>query len=354
MVNFLKKLFLTGLLLCLTAPALCEWHYEKQAIMGTEVTVQLWHEDEKRARELIEQVMAEFHRLDGELSPFKEDSELSRVNRSAGKQTVKLSSELAALIDKSLWYSEQTGGAFDITFASLGRHYDFRKHQRADSQLTEDLLPAIDYHHLRFNKAENTLHFAHPDTSIDLGGIAKGYSVDRAIDILHKAGICCASVSAGGDARVLGDKRGQPWLVGIRHPRDKGKNAAVLPLANTAISTSGDYERYFIDDNAARVHHIFNPATGRPTDTGDVDSDKLISVSIIGTRGFDTDPLSTSVFVLGKEKGLALIDRLPGFEAVVIDSQKRLFFSRGLDMPNHSSTKQPSATQTANQITPET
>ncbi|MGL6162437.1 FAD:protein FMN transferase [Microbulbifer sp.] len=345
-------LFVWLLLLASTASA--EWHYEKQAIMGTEVSVQLWHEDEKKAQELIGQVMAEFHRLDGELSPFKENSELSRVNRGAGKQTVTLSSELAALIDKSLWYSEQTGGAFDITFASLGKHYDFRKHQRADNQLTEKLLPAIDYHHLRFNKAENTLHFAHPDTSIDLGGIAKGYSVDRAIHILHKAGVCCASVSAGGDARMLGDKRGQPWLVGIRHPRDKGKNAVVIPLENTAISTSGDYERYFIDEGEARVHHIFNPTTGMPTNTDDTDSDKLISVSIIGPRGFDTDPLSTSVFVLGKAKGLALIDRLPGFEAVVIDSRKRLFFSRGLDIPRHSSTEQPSATQTANQITPET
>jgi len=301
--------------------------------MGTEVTVQLWHENNEEARQLIEEVMAEFRRLDGALSPYKESSELSRVNREAGQGAVPLSAELAALIDKSLWYSRLTDGAFDISYATLGKHYDFRKKQRADEQLTESLLEALNYRHLHFDKRAQTLEFGHRETKIDLGGIAKGYAVDRAVAILEKAAVCCASISAGGDARMLGDKRGQPWLVGIRHPRDRGKNAAVIPLADTAISTSGDYERYFIDDHRARVHHIFNPATGRPADTSTGDGDKLISVSIIGPRGFDTDPLSTSVFVLGREKGLALIDRLPGFEAVVIDSNKRLYFSRGLDNP---------------------
>ncbi|WP_323846364.1 FAD:protein FMN transferase [Microbulbifer magnicolonia] len=319
--------------LLFASSASAEWHYEQQAIMGTEVTVQLWHEDDKQAEQLIGQVMAEFRRLDDQLSPYKEDSELSRVNREAAKGPIKLSGELAALIDKSLWYSQLTDGAFDISYATLGKHYDFRKHEQADEALTASLLEALNYRHLEFDKRAQTLRFGHEMTKIDLGGIAKGYAVDRAVAILEDAGVCCASVSAGGDARMLGDKRGQPWLVGIRHPRDKSKSAAVIPLTDTAISTSGDYERFFIDDHNARVHHIFNPATGKPADTAAGDSDKLISVSIIGPRGFDTDPLSTSVFVLGKEKGLALIDRLPGFEAVVIDSNKRLYFSRGLNNP---------------------
>lgn len=327
----------------LVAPAQAEWFYDKQSIMGTEVSVQLWREDRAEAQALIDRVMAEFRRLDGELSPYKPDSELSRVNREAGKATLQLSDELAALIDKSLWYSDQTGGAFDISFATLGKHYDFREHRQADSETTDALLEALNYRHLQFDKAKGTLHFGHPQTKIDLGGIAKGYAVDRAAAILQQAGVRHASVSAGGDSRMLGDKRGEPWLVGIRHPRDRSKNAAVIPLTDTAISTSGDYERFFIDDHHARVHHIFNPATGKPTATGEregegegeqsANGDRLISVSIIGPRGFDTDPLSTSVFVLGKEKGLALIDRLPGFEAVVIDSKRQLFFSRGLEQP---------------------
>ncbi|MFC6633584.1 FAD:protein FMN transferase [Microbulbifer taiwanensis] len=331
----MSRIFKTLLLCCAASlyatPSLAEWHYEEQAIMGTEVTVQLWHEDGSKAAQLIEQVMAEFRRLDDQLSPYKEDSELSQVNREAAVGPVALSGELAVLIDKSLWYSQLTDGAFDISFATLGKHYVFRMKQQADEQVTESLLEALNYRHLHFDKRAQTLRFGHDKTRVDLGGIAKGYAVDKAVEILQEAGVCCASVSAGGDARMLGDKRGQPWLVGIRHPRDKSKNAAVIPLAGSAISTSGDYERYFIDDRDERVHHIFNPATGKPADTTAGDSDKLISVSIIGPRGFDTDPLSTSVFVLGKKKGLALIDRLPGFEAVVIDSNRRLYFSRGLD-----------------------
>ncbi|MFI2812090.1 MULTISPECIES: FAD:protein FMN transferase [Microbulbifer] len=321
------------LALLLATPALAEWHYAREAIMGTEVTVQLWHEDRARAEDLKKAVLAEFRRLDAALSPYRDNSELSQVNRTAATGAVAITDELADLVDKSLWYSEQTGGAFDITYASLGQHYNFRAGRRADTETTEKLLPAIDYHHLQLDREQGTLAFAHPDTRIDLGGIAKGYAVDRAVAILRGAGVHHASVSAGGDARMLGDRRGKPWLVGIRHPREKSKNAAVIPLENTAISTSGDYERFFIDNDESRVHHIFDPTTGLPAETGETDSDRLISVSVIGPRGFDTDPLSTSVFVLGKKRGLALIDRLPEFEAIVIDSNRQLYFSRGLQQP---------------------
>lgn len=325
---FIAALFATG-------SSHADWHYDKQAIMGTEVHLQFWVDDDSRADEIKRAVMDEFRRIDAALSPYKEDSELSRVNREAGKGAVKISQELADIIQKSLYYSDRTGGAFDITFATLGSLYDFRKGESADIKTTESLLPAVNYRHIALDREQLNLAFKDPRTKIDLGGIAKGYSVDRAIGILQRFGVQNASVSAGGDARLLGDKRGKPWLIGIRHPRDRSKNAAVIPLENTAISTSGDYERFFIDDDDHRVHHIFNPATGKPTDTdaGDTgsDQDKLISVSIIGPQGFDTDPLSTSVFVLGKEKGLALIEQMHNFEAIVIDANHRMFFSSGLE-----------------------
>ncbi|WP_444923956.1 FAD:protein FMN transferase [Microbulbifer sp. DLAB2-AF] len=329
MLRFIRSLLLGGAALC-AAPVLAEWHYAERAIMGTEVHLQLWHENASEAEYLIEKVMKEFHRLDNQLSPYKPESELSLVNREAGKTAVNISDELLSLVDKSLWFSHLTDGAFDISYATLGKHYDFRNRKQADSALTDSLIEALNYRHLHLNKKSKTLRFGHSETKIDLGGIAKGYAVDKAIQILEQAEVCCASVSAGGDARMLGDKRGEPWLVGIRHPREKSKSAAVIPLSDIAISTSGDYERFFIDEQQERIHHIFNPNTGKPADTAVGDSDKLISVSIIGPRGFDTDPLSTSVFVLGKKKGLALIDHLPQFEAVVIDSNKRLFFSQGL------------------------
>lgn len=324
---------LAGVLLA--GPACADWHYDKQAIMGTEVHLQFWVDDDSSAQAITTAVMDEFRRIDNALSPYKERSELSRVNRIAGQHGgLQISAELAEIIDKSLWYSQKTSGAFDITFATVGSLYDFRKGQQADTKTTAALLPAVNYRHIDLDRKKRRLAFTDARTKIDLGGIAKGYAVDRAVAILQRHGVRNASVSAGGDARLLGDKRGKPWLIGIRHPRDKGKNAAVVPLENTAISTSGDYERFFIDDDQHRVHHIFDPATGRPAETdsrGDAsDSDKLISVSIIGPEGFDTDPLSTSVFVLGKRRGLALIESMAGFEAIVIDANHRMFFSSGL------------------------
>ncbi|WP_261319464.1 FAD:protein FMN transferase [Microbulbifer agarilyticus] len=321
-----------------------EWHYDKQAIMGTEVHLQFWHEDTAQAAQITRAVMDEFRRIDGALSPYKEDSELSEVNRTAGKSAVKVSDELARIVDKSLFYSRQTDGAFDITYATVGSLYNFREKKQADKKTTDSLLEAVGYQHIELDRDAGTLRFADHRTKIDLGGIAKGYAVDRAVDILKQYGVTNANVSAGGDARLIGDKRGKPWLVGIRHPRDKSKNAAVIPLENTALSTSGDYERFFINDDDHRVHHIFNPATGKPTDSAiqhdgqssdahNEDVQKLISVSVIGPQGFDTDPLSTSVFVLGKSKGLALIERMDGFEAIVIDANRRMYFSSGLGNP---------------------
>jgi thiamine biosynthesis lipoprotein len=219
-----------------------------------------------------------------------------------------------------------SNGAFDITFASLGRYYDYRAKLKPSEQQLEELLPAINYKFIHLDTKANTLWFEHPKVYIDLGGIAKGYAVDRAVDILQSFGVKHAHVSAGGDSRVLGDKFGRPWLVGIKNPRAKDKVAITLPLENCAISTSGDYERYFIDSDGQRVHHIINPRTGKSPHG-------IVSVSVIGPLGFDTDPLTKTVFILGPEKGLAIINSLPGFDAVIITEQGKVHYSKGLEPP---------------------
>ena len=167
---------------------------------------------------------------------------------------------------------------------------------------------------MRFNK---------PGLMLDLGGIAKGYAVDQGVRVLQQAGIRHARLSAGGDMRLLGDRRGRPWMVGVRDPRHEDKQAVVIPLSDTAISTSGDYERFFIDDRGQRVHHILSPSTGRPA--GEVQS-----VTIVGDDAMTTDGLSTAVFVLGASKGLELINELEGIDAVIIDENRRMHYSQGL------------------------
>ncbi|MEX1031861.1 MAG: FAD:protein FMN transferase [Cellvibrionaceae bacterium] len=305
--------------------------------MGTSVGVTLWQEDPEIARRAISAVMAEMRRIDNSFSPYKPDSELSRVNREAINSPVTISGELMTIIDKALYFSRASGGAFDISFASVGRHYDYRQGQQPSENQREDLLAAIDYRLIELDKTSSTVSFKHPQLQIDLGGIAKGYAVDRGIAILQQFDVTNATVSAGGDSRVLGDRRGRPWVIGIKNPRGQSlagdpsesedRVAIKLPLQDTAISTSGDYERFFIDQNSGeRIHHILNPRTGKSV-AG------VTSVSILGPRGFDTDPLSTAVFVLGIERGLALVASLSGFDAIVIDSAGKVHYSDGLTPP---------------------
>lgn len=305
------------------------WHGDTQDIMGTKVSVALWLESDEKAEQAVAAVMAEMRRIDAHFSPYIETSELYRVNLLAPKASadkpISISPELAKIIQKANYYSTLSEGAFDITFASLGRYYDYRNKLSPSEQQRETLLPAINYRLIHLDANNNTLWFEHPKLYIDLGGIAKGYAVDNAIAIVQSFGVQHASISAGGDSRVIGDKLGRPWMVGIKNPRADAV-AITLPLADVAVSTSGDYERYFIDNKGERVHHIINPRTGKSTNG-------INSVTIIGPLGFDTDPLSTTVFVLGVEKGLALIDKLPGFDAVIIAGDGKVFYSKGLASP---------------------
>jgi len=317
------------LLLLVSQIGQAKWHGDEQDVMGTKVSVALWLDDDQKAEQAVAAVMAEMRRIDEHFSPYIQTSELYRANQLAPKASAKaplsISPELAAIIAKSNHYSELSGGAFDITFASLGRYYDYRNKLTPSEQQREELLPAINYRLIHLDTKNNTLWFEHPKVYIDLGGIAKGYAVDKAIEILLAYGVKHASVGAGGDSRVIGDKFGRPWLIGIKNPRADAV-AITLPLVDVAVSTSGDYERYFIDDKGERVHHIINPRTGKSTSG-------VNSVTIIGPLGFDTDPLSTTVFVLGAEKGMALINKLPGFDAVIIASDGKVFYSQGLMAP---------------------
>jgi thiamine biosynthesis lipoprotein len=303
--------------------AMAQWYSDERAIMGTSVRVELWHEHQQIARRNIEKVMHEMHRIDEAMSPYKKTSDLSRVNRSAALRPQHISDELFSLIEKSIEVSRQTDGAFDITFASVGHFYDFRKHEKPGKEQLQKALPAISYRHIKLDPHGKTISFTHKGTKIDLGGIAKGYAVDRAIELLKAAGISHAIVSAGGDSRIIGDHRGRPWVVGIRDPRNKKAMAAVLPISNSAISTSGDYERYFEQDGI-RYHHIISPKTG-------TSASSMQSATVIGSNATTTDALSTSVFVLGVERGMALVNSLPGIEAVIIDASGNLHFSAGIE-----------------------
>ncbi|GMR20822.1 MAG: FAD:protein FMN transferase [Gammaproteobacteria bacterium] len=290
--------------------------------MGTQVRVEVWHENETTASRAIAEVMAEMRRIDAAMSPFKPGSLLSRINRDAGFEPVVITSELLEIIGRAQAMSRLTKGAFDITFASAGHLYNYRHKRKPTDRQLKQARQVIDYRLIQLDPETKTIRFTRKGVRIDLGGIAKGYAVDRGIALLKQAGMTSALVSAGGDSRILGDRRGRPWMMGVRDPNKPKAMVAILPIANEAISTSGDYERYF-DEGGQRYHHILNPRTGTPVQG-------VQAVTVIGPDAMTTDAWSTSLFVLGVEAGLSLVNQTPGLEAIIIDARDRLHASSGL------------------------
>ncbi|MDB2330975.1 FAD:protein FMN transferase [Alteromonas sp.] len=290
--------------------------------MGTNIEVQVWAETNEQGNKALSLVFDEMERVNQLMSPYIETSVLARVNRDASAAPVVVDAVTYQVIKQAIEVSELTNGAFDITFASVGFMYDYRASTKPSEKVINEHLAAINYQHVQLDDESQSIFFSHPNVKIDLGGIAKGYAVDASIDALKKAGIAHALVTAGGDTRLLGDRRGRPWVVGIRDPRNEEKQAVKLPLENTAISTSGDYERFFEADGK-RYHHILSPKTGKSVY-------EVQSVSIIGPISTMNDALSTSVFVLGVVDGMNLINRLPDYEAIILDNQRKLHFSKGL------------------------
>lgn len=323
MSTLLRTLPLVALLLPSVARA--EWYQREEAIMGTRVAVELWSADAALAERAMDEVMDEMRRTDELMSTYKPESQLSQVNADAHERPVQVDADIIEVVERGLAMSKLSGGAFDITYASVGYLYDYRAHQRPSDQQIAAALPGVDYRQVQVDRNARTIRFLRKGVRIDLGGIAKGYAVDQSIAHLRKLGIEHAMVNAGGDTRLLGDRRGKPWIVGIRDPRSDGRVVTRLPLEDEAISTSGDYERYFEEDGV-RYHHILVPGTGRS-------ARGVRSATVIGADATLTDALSTTVFVLGVERGMQLVAGLPGVEAVVVDDQGRIYYSDGLAPP---------------------
>jgi thiamine biosynthesis lipoprotein len=319
-------LVVAGCLAAFPAIASAEWYRFSDTAMTTPIELEFWADNKELAERVGSDVLAVFHQVDERMSRYREDSEVSRLNREAAAGPVSVSSGLFQVLQKAREVSRLSDGAFDITFGSVGYFYDFRTGKKPTDEQIQSGLSRVNFRDVILDETNGSVTFRQPGIKIDLGGIAKGYAVDLGVERLVSHGILHARLSAGGDMRLLGDKRGRPWYVGIRDPRSEDRNAVVLPLQNVAVSTSGDYERFFVDDAGERVHHILSPETGKSVQG-------VQSVTIIGEDALTTDGLSTAVFVLGPEKGLEMIERLPGIDVVVIDDQRMMHVSEGLVPP---------------------
>ena len=301
--------------------------FAREAVtMGSSLQVTLWTADETGAAPAFDAVFAEFDRLDRLMSVWKEGSDVLRLNLAAGREPVRLSPETIEVLTVARQVSEWTGGKFDVTFGGLSGLWKFDQDQDGSIPSRAAVaarLPDVDYTALDIDAANHTAFLRRSGMRAHLGGIGKGYAIDRAAAILRGRGFNDFMIQSGGDLFVSGRRGDRPWRLGIRDPRGPAdRSFAALDLTNGTFSTSGDYERFFVK-NGVRYHHILDPDLGEPA--------RLCrSVTIVADRAALADGLSTGVFVLGPEKGMALIERLPDVEGVIVSADNRVLVSSGL------------------------
>ncbi len=294
--------------------------------MGTVVTERIYSQGEDRTSEVLDLLSQTEHRY---LSWREEDSDIGRVNLQAGKGRVPVDGQTAGYLEETLKISEESGGAFDPTLGELTRLWDVEAEdpQIPSPKKIRKLLKKTGYEKIRLGMEEDQDWVELEEgCSIDLGAVGKGVGCDEAAAFLKEdPKVQGAVIAVGGSVLTLGDKPdGTPWKVAVRDPRGGQEELlGVLELEGEHyVSTSGDYEKYFIQDGK-RYHHILDPATGRPADAG------LISVTVLGENGTVSDGLSTACFVLGKEKGAEL---LAGYEAegIFVNQDKKVYVTKGL------------------------
>ena len=295
-----------------------------QMLMGTLVTVTAVAFDKNVADRAIQLAFDEIKRLEQLLSTWRPDSELSQVNAEAGRQPVQVSQETVKLIIRSLEIAQLTHGGFNIALGPAVEAWSVTERQYIpDGAELQRLKPLVNWTSIQVNEQARTIYLPHKGMRIDVGGIGKGYAADRAVEKMKRAGAMGGVVALSGDIKAFGiqpDRRGFP--VGIRHPRQEGGLIAVIDLKDEAVSTAGDYERFFERDGV-RYHHILDPQTLQPARA-------CQSVTVIAKEGAVADGLDTGIFVLGPERGMALVERLQNVEAVIIDHEGSMTVSSGL------------------------
>ncbi|MGZ6093397.1 MAG: FAD:protein FMN transferase, partial [Polyangiales bacterium] len=295
--------------------------------MGTAIEMKLWTDrGETAARAAMNDAFAEIQRLEAMMTTWKESSEVSRINAAAGDKAVTVSDELLDVLEGARKIHDESKGVFDVTFYGLKGLWHFDQDLVAEIPKDEAIkarLPLIDGSKVELDRAAKTVRLPTKGMAINLGGIAKGYVVDKAAAVLAKEGFTDVVVQAGGDLLVKGRKGQDPWRVGIRDPRGPMDDYfAIAPITDASFSTAGDYERFFIKDGV-RYHHILDPRTGKPATA-------CRSVTVLAKDALTADELDDAIFILGPEEGMKLLEKHPGAGAVVVDKDNKVHVSDNL------------------------
>ncbi|MBV8757457.1 MAG: FAD:protein FMN transferase [Deltaproteobacteria bacterium] len=297
--------------------------------MGTYVTVWFWTDRQEDAASAAKAVFDEMKRLDAEMTTWTPTGETAKINASAGVKPVKVSDEELEVIERALDVSKHSGGVFDITveaFRGLWKFDEDMDGTLPDPAAVKERLAKIGWRDVIVDKKAKTVFLKRKGMAITLGGIAKGYAVDKCVALLKKRGFTDFMVQAGGDMYIAGSKGPEPWTVGIRDPRGtRDEMFALAPVRDHSFSTSGDYERGFVKDNI-RYHHILDPRTGQPANMSR-------SVTIRAKDAYTADAWSKVMFIWGWKKGLELIkeNKLDDFEVVWVDDQNEVHMTPGIE-----------------------
>ncbi|WP_430883673.1 FAD:protein FMN transferase [Fusibacter sp. JL216-2] len=289
---------------------------------GTVIQITVFDEADAPA---LEKVLSHMKVLEDELSTSVENSNISLFNAADSSETIQLTDHAQAVIQRGLYYSELSGGKFDITIEPIVDLWGIG-HEDARVPGADELLEAtelVDYKLLDYDPQAGTLKKLKDGVKIDLGGIAKGYAADEAARILHENGVEKALINLGGNVYALGSKDGKPWKVGVQNPLDaQGTMVGIVEVEDTAVITSGVYERYFEEDGV-RYHHILDPDTGYPI------NNEILGISIITEKAIDGDALSTLVYAKGLEAGMDFVESLDGVDAIFVSRDKTIYLSSG-------------------------
>lgn len=295
--------------------------------MGSDFQITIVEKDKLRAEFLINLCVSEITRIENLISSWRKNSETSLINSNAGIKPVKVKKELFDLISRSIKISEITQGSFDITYASLDEVWYFDRKMLSLPTKTDisNSVSKIGYENIILDKKNQTVFLKLRGMKIGFGAIGKGYAADKAKDILIKKNVKSGIINAGGDLTAWGKKpSGNDWMIAIVNPLNKNKVFSWLPINDKSIVTSGSYER-FIKFNGKSYSHIIDPRSGYPIDG-------ILSVTIIAEKAELADALATSVFVLGENVGLDLINQLPGVDCIIINDKNEIIKSKNIEI----------------------
>jgi len=302
---------------------------ETMKLMGSRFDITIVAEAESTAKKNIADAVAEISRIEKIISSWDETSETSEINRNAGIKPVKISAELFGLIERSIKISEITDGAFDISYASMDEVWKFdgsMRHPPTPEQITISIAK-VGYQKIQLDKEQLTVFLPDEGMKIGFGALGKGYAADKAKELMLSKKVFAGVINASGDLTTWGRQAtGEKWIVGISNPLDREKVFSWLPLDESSIATSGNYEKYLFFEGE-KHSHIIDPRTGYP-------SKGISSVSVFSKSAELCDALATAVFIMGIDTGISLINQLKETEVIVVDSQNKIFKSNGITFDN--------------------